>query len=89
MANTRYQLTIGVGASKNRIADIRQSFVEALMNLQNPVREMGSGLNQALERAELFKVDKSASRRLSALRGQKIEFENSSIPILGHWVKRP
>ncbi len=60
VAHTRYQFTIGVGTSKNRIADIRQSFVEALMNLQSPVREMGSGLNQPLERIELLKVDKSA-----------------------------
>ena len=59
-ANTRYQVTIGVGTFKNRIADIRQSFVEALMNIQNPVRETGSDLNQALERAELFKLGKSA-----------------------------
>ena len=60
LAKTRYQLTIGVGASKDRIADIRQSFVEALMNIQNPIRENGSGLNQAVERTELLKMDKSA-----------------------------
>ena len=60
LAKTRYQLTIGVGASKDRIADIRQSFVEALMNVQNPIRENGAGLNQAVERAELLKMDKSA-----------------------------
>ena len=60
VAKTRYQLTIGVGASKKRIADICQSFVEALVNIQNPAGENKSGLNQAVERAELLKVDKSA-----------------------------
>jgi len=61
LAKTRYKLTIGVGASKDRIADIRQSFVEALMNIQNPIRgNDGSGLNQAVDRTELLKLDKSA-----------------------------
>jgi len=60
VAKTRYRLTIGVGASKKRIADIRQSFVEALVNIQNLGGENKSGLNQAVERTELLKVDKSA-----------------------------
>ena len=35
---TRYQLTIGVGSTKKRIADIYQSFVEALVSIQNASR---------------------------------------------------
>jgi two-component system, response regulator YesN len=60
VAKTRYQLTLGVGASKNRIADISQSFVEALMNLQNPSYGDGTGWNQAGERVQLLKMDKAA-----------------------------
>ena len=60
VAKTRYQLTIGVGASKKRIADVCQSFVDALVNIQNPVDVKKFGANQAIERAELLKVDKSA-----------------------------
>jgi two-component system, response regulator YesN len=60
VAMTRYQLSIGVGASKGRIADICQSFVEALVNIQNPINKSGAGLNQAVEREELLKVDKTA-----------------------------
>jgi two-component system response regulator YesN len=60
VAKTRYQLTIGVGASKKRVADICQSFVDALVNIQNPVGGNTVGANQAFERAELLKVDKLA-----------------------------
>ena len=41
---TRYQLTIGVGTPKKRIADIYQSFVEALVNIQNAANENMSWL---------------------------------------------
>ena len=34
VAETRYKASIGVGASKNQIADIYQSFVEALVNME-------------------------------------------------------
>jgi two-component system response regulator YesN len=43
-----------------KIADISQSFVEALVNIQNPAGENLSGLSRAVEQAELLKVDKSA-----------------------------
>ncbi|HEY9525450.1 MAG TPA: response regulator, partial [Anaerolineales bacterium] len=36
VSRTRYRLTIGVGASKERIADVRHSFVDALVHIQNP-----------------------------------------------------
>jgi two-component system, response regulator YesN len=60
VARTRYQLNIGIGNSQKRIADICQSFVEALVNIQNTAYEIASQSNQAVERAELLKVDKLA-----------------------------
>lgn len=60
VTGTRYSLTIGVGTSKKRIADIRQSFVEALMNIQNPSPSDDAVSNQAFERSQLLKMDKSA-----------------------------
>jgi two-component system, response regulator YesN len=57
---TRYQLTIGVGTPKKRIADIYQSFVEALVNIQNAASENMAGPDNAVDKAELLKVDKSA-----------------------------
>jgi two-component system, response regulator YesN len=58
VVKTRYRLTIGLGTSQKRIADICQSFVEALVSIQNTSGLMNSGQNQAVERAELLKVDK-------------------------------
>lgn len=60
VAKTRYQLTIGMGTSKNRIADINQSFVEALVSMQSPMGALRSDINHTVERAELLKMDKSA-----------------------------
>jgi two-component system, response regulator YesN len=57
---TRYQLNIGIGNSQKRIADICQSFVEALVNVQNTSDEIASHTNQPVERSELLKVDKLA-----------------------------
>ncbi len=56
---TRYQLTIGVGTPKKRIADIYQSFVEALVGLQNPAHENPASPAGGVDKAELLKVDKS------------------------------
>lgn len=60
LAETRYKASIGVGASKKRIADIYQSFVEALVHMEYTVNENKSELNQSIERVELLKVDKLA-----------------------------
>jgi len=57
---TRYKLTVGMGTAKNRIADICQSFVEALAQIQNPAGLADLESNPALERMELLNVDKSA-----------------------------
>lgn len=59
ITKTRYKLTIGTGAAKKRIADVCQSFAEALAYIQNPF-DNKSGLSQSLERMELLKVDKTA-----------------------------
>jgi two-component system response regulator YesN len=56
---TRCKLTIGLGASRTRIADISQSFVEALVNLQHAASER-AGPDDGVDKAELLKVDKSA-----------------------------
>jgi len=60
LSKTRYQLTVGVGASKERIADIRQSFVDALAQLQDPMAGSGGELKQSFERGELLKLDQAA-----------------------------
>jgi two-component system, response regulator YesN len=60
VAMTHFRLSVGMGPSKKRIADISQSFVDALVNIQNPVIENQSGLSHTIERAELLKVDKGA-----------------------------
>ena len=57
---TRYQLTIGVGSQKNRIADIYQSFIEAFVSIQNASDREKENSNQVVEKAELLKVNKSA-----------------------------
>jgi len=57
---TRYQLAIGSGSPKKRIADIYQSFVEALVDIQGTAEREQNGANQSVDRAELLKVDKSA-----------------------------
>jgi len=59
LARTRYKLTVGMGATKKRIADICQSFAEAMAYIQNTVDDR-SDLNQPLEQMELLKVDKAA-----------------------------
>jgi two-component system response regulator YesN len=57
---TTCQLAIGVGSSKQRIADIYQSFVEALISAQNLAGGRAAGPHDQVDRAELLKVDKSA-----------------------------
>ena len=74
IANTRYQLTIGVGASRERIADISQSFMDALVHIQNPVHISGPGLSQSVERGELLKLDQKAVENYLRC-GKKDEFD--------------
>jgi two-component system, response regulator YesN len=60
LKKTRYQLTIGIGTPQKRLADIYQSFVEALVSIQNAADARKAGSYPAVDRAELLKVDKSA-----------------------------
>jgi two-component system, response regulator YesN len=57
---TRYQLIIGVGEPKNRTAYIYQSFVEALVNIQNAANGNKPDSRNAVDKEELLKVDRSA-----------------------------
>jgi two-component system, response regulator YesN len=74
VAGTRYQLSIGVGASKERIADISQSFMEALVHIQNPAINKDE-LNPPLEGGELLKLDNTAIENYLRW-GVKDEFDN-------------
>jgi two-component system response regulator YesN len=75
VAKTRYRLSIGVGTSKERIADIRQSFLDAFVHLQNPGNASDIGLNQFLEQKELLKLDKKVVENYLHC-GTKDEFED-------------
>jgi two-component system response regulator YesN len=57
---TNCKLTIGVGASKKRIADVSQSFGEALVSIQNQDNQVLANSETGADKAELLKVDKSA-----------------------------
>jgi two-component system response regulator YesN len=57
---TRYTLTSGSGTPKKRIAELNQSFVEALVKVQNAADGSNSRSNEATNKAELLKVDKLA-----------------------------
>jgi len=85
VAKTRYQLTIGLGTSQKRIADICRSFAEALVNIQNPAGENKTGSNLAVEQAELLKVDKSAVDNYlrSGVKDEFNDFFNTFVHPLG------
>ncbi|MFZ0547868.1 MAG: helix-turn-helix domain-containing protein, partial [Candidatus Promineifilaceae bacterium] len=57
---TRYQLMVGIGATKRRIEEICQSYVEALAILPNSGAVNWNQLPQFIEHGEWQKVDKSA-----------------------------
>ena len=75
VAETRYQLALGIGVTKERIADICQSFVDALVQIQNPMNAREDGLNALLERGELLKLDKTAVENYLRC-GAKDEFDD-------------
>ncbi len=60
VAKTRFHLSIGMGVSKERIADIRHSFVDAFVHLQRPGQEGCARVNQLVEQRELLNLDKKA-----------------------------
>ncbi len=53
-------VTLGGGAPKQRITDIYQSFVEALIEVQSVGSRDASGPNNNVGKAELLKINKSA-----------------------------
>jgi two-component system response regulator YesN len=57
---TRYKINVGCGTVKNRIAELYQSFVEALVNIQKTTSENGSKVYEATDKAQLLKIDKFA-----------------------------
>jgi two-component system response regulator YesN len=57
---TRYQLTIGAGTPKKRITDTYQSFIEALVGVQNGAELNKDGSEQVVDSADLLKEAKSA-----------------------------
>ena len=75
VAKTRYHLSIGVGVSKERIADIRHSFVDAFVHLQNPGQEDKARVNQFVEQRELLQLDKKAVENYLRC-GAKDEFDD-------------
>jgi two-component system response regulator YesN len=82
---TRYQLVVGVGAQKNRIADIYQSFLEAFVSIQNSADREKDGSNRMVDKAELLKVNKSAVETYlnCGVKEDCEEFFNSYIQPLG------
>ena len=60
LQGTRYQLTTGVGAQKQRIADIYQSFIEALVSIQTVADAGNVRSNPPVDKAELLKIDRVA-----------------------------
>ena len=57
---TGYQVRMSIGATQKRIADIRQSFLDALVNMQTPLDEQDVEPYAKVERAELLKMDRLA-----------------------------
>jgi len=57
---SKSKLTIAVGTPKKRLADLYQSFIEALVNIQNTATPLSTESNDQIDKAELLKVDKLA-----------------------------
>jgi len=73
VAKTRYQLTIGIGAPRERVADISGSYIDALVHLQNPSVPPAAACDE-VTRAELLKVDRQAAENYLR-HGVKDEFD--------------
>jgi two-component system, response regulator YesN len=57
---TRYQLTVGIGTPKKRLAELHQSFIEALVSFQSAANKGNHSLNTTVDKTDLLKVDRSA-----------------------------
>ena len=75
VAKTRYQLTVGIGAAKERIADICQSFVDALMHIQNLKSASDGGSNPSVEQKEWLRLEKKLVENYLRC-GAKDEFDD-------------
>jgi two-component system, response regulator YesN len=71
---TAYRLAIGAGTPKNRIADIHQSFVEALVEVQNAAPPGRAEPESVVDKTDLLKVDKAAVENYLRC-GTKEEFD--------------
>ena len=60
MKNTRYRLSFGVGSARTRLADIYQSFVEALAAIQSTNSDNQPVAEPVLKKNELLKINKEA-----------------------------
>jgi two-component system response regulator YesN len=82
---TQYQLTVGFGTPRKRIADIYQSFIEAWVGTQNTIYEDGPGTNLTVDKAELLKADRFAIENFlkSAVKGDFATFFDAFIRPLG------
>jgi two-component system, response regulator YesN len=60
VTSTGCRLIIGAGTPRKRIADISQSFIEALAGAQPAPSEKNAGVDDGVDKAELLKIDKSA-----------------------------
>lgn len=72
---TDCKYAIGIGTLKERITELYQSYVEALVNLQNAANEYVSGSDDSVDKKELLKVDKSAVEKYLRS-GVKEEFDD-------------
>ena len=68
---TRYQLTIGSRHPKNTDRRYLPILCRGLVNIQNAADEKRQAPNQAVDKAELLKVDKSAVENYLEMRGQR------------------
>lgn len=85
VAKTRYQLAIGIGTPQSRIADLSQSFVEALEKVQSPAGLGRQGPDASIEGVELPRVDKSAVENFLhfGMKGEFDEFFDAHLRPLG------
>jgi two-component system response regulator YesN len=72
---TDCKLSIGIGTSKKRIADVSQSFGEALVGIQKQANQKLADSESGVDKAELLKVDKSAVEDYLKCGGRK-EFDD-------------
>jgi two-component system, response regulator YesN len=60
MQETGCRFSTGVGSAKERITELYQSLIEALVNLQSGDGRTSAGFDDRVDKAELAQVDKSA-----------------------------